>query len=76
MNQDTYIEELEYGSITLSVHRSRRVFIRIRLKEGSGYVNVDDVEYDLFMAGFRDRHKKYDELLEWQDVPVVRRSDR
>ena len=64
---DTYIEELEYGEYIVGSQIPEGIYT-IRLKEGSGYVNVDDAENTIYLWQDFGTDTKYDELLEWQDV--------
>lgn len=64
---DTYIEELEYGEYIVGSQIQEGIYT-IRLKEGSGYVNVDDAENTIYLWQDFGTDTKYDELLEWQDV--------
>lgn len=64
---DTYIEELEYGEYIVGSQIPEGTYT-IRLKEGSGYVNVDDAENTIYLWQDFGTDTEYDELLEWQDV--------
>lgn len=64
---DTYIEKLEYGEYIVGSQIPEGIYT-IRLKEGSGYVNVDDAENTIYLWQDFGTDTKYDELLEWQDV--------
>lgn len=64
---DTYIEELEYGEYIVGSQIPEGIYT-IRLKEESGYVNVDDAENTIYLWQDFGTDTKYDELLEWQDV--------
>lgn len=66
-SEDTYIEELEYGEYIVGSQIPEGIYT-IRLKEGSGYVNVDDAENTIYLWQDFGTDTKYDELLEWQDV--------
>lgn len=64
---DTYTAEMEYGEYIVGSQIPEGAYT-IRLKEGSGYVNVDDTENTIYLWQDFGTDTKYDELLEWQDV--------
>lgn len=62
-----YVSYIEYGEYIVGSQIPEGTYT-IRLKEGNGYVNIDDVENSIYLWQDFGTNTEYDEILVWQDV--------
>ncbi len=62
-----YVGYVEYGEYIVGSQIPEGTYT-IRLKEGNGYVNVDDLENTIYLWQDFGTNAEYDEILVWQDV--------